>query len=99
MQWMTTCTSSPAFIPVALSNLVRDVKVASSKWIKEKGLFPGFEGWQDNYGGFTHSIRDKDAMIEYVKDQEEHHKHVSFLEEFRKILEEVGVEIDEKYFP
>ncbi len=84
---------------VALADLVKDVKVSSSLWIHEKGLFPGFEGWQKNYSAFTHSARDQDVVIEYIKGQEEHHEQVSFADELRNILEEVGVKIDEKYFP
>ncbi len=84
---------------VALADLVREIKSSSSRYIKDKSLFPGFDGWQDNYGGFTHSINEKNAIIDYIKKQEEHHKKISFQEELRRMLEEAGVEIEEKYFP
>src|ERR1700712_1914261 len=45
---------------LSLSNYVRDIKVASSIWLKANGKFPGFEGWQDGYGAFSYSIREKD---------------------------------------
>jgi putative transposase len=83
---------------IALSSLIKDIKVASSGHIKEKGLFPDFQGWQEGYGAFTYSIGAKDALIEYVKNQEAHHAQFSYQDELRGLLEEHGVEFDEKYF-
>lgn len=82
---------------VALAPLVKDIKLASSEYIREMDLFPDFKGWQEGYGGFTYSIKAKDALIEYVKNQEEHHKTISFREEFIALLREHEVEFDEKY--
>ena len=82
---------------VALADLIKDIKVASSLWIKEEKAFPRFSHWQDGYGAFTHSSNEKDRLIEYIKGQEEHHKKVSFRDEFRRLLEEAGIEFDEKY--
>ena len=48
--------------------------MASSIKIKETGWFKNFISWQDGYGAFTYSIKEKDKLIEYVKNQEEHHK-------------------------
>lgn len=62
---------------VALAELVKDIKLAASEFIKEERLFPHFSGWQVGYGGFTYSISAKDNLIEYVKNQKEHHKKVS----------------------
>ena len=44
---------------VCLSDYVKDIKVASSLWMKESGKFSAFEGWQEGYGAFTYSIREK----------------------------------------
>lgn len=82
---------------VSLASLVKDIKVASSGHIKEAGLFPDFEGWQDGYGAFTYSIEAKDNLINYVKNQEEHHRTKSFKEELTELLRENQVEFDEKY--
>ena len=82
---------------IALADLIKSVKVATSVWIKEKGLFPGFQGWQDGYGSFTASHADKDRLIEYIKDQQEHHRVKSFREELFELLREAGIEFDEKY--
>ena len=82
---------------VALSSLIKDMKIASSKWIKEKNIFSDFIGWQDKYGAFTYSIKDKDRLIEYVKNQKKHHKTKSFKEEFIELLNEHEIDFDEKY--
>jgi len=82
---------------VALADFVKDVKVATSVWIKEKRLFPGFQGWQEGYGAFTASHADKDRLIDYIKDQEEHHRVKSFREELHGLLVATGVQFDEKY--
>ena len=82
---------------VALADFVKDIKVSTSGWIKENRIFPGFTHWQDGYGAFTHSAGEKDRLIEYVRIQQEHHKKVSFRDELRQLLEEAGIEFDERY--
>jgi REP element-mobilizing transposase RayT len=84
---------------VALADLLKDIKVASSIWIKENKVFPNFIGWQEGYGAFTYSLRDEPELIAYLKRQEENHRTVSFEEEYRKSLLDAGVKIDERYFP
>ena len=64
---------------------------------KGKGAFPGFTNWQSGYGAFTHSTGEKDALIEYIKLQEEHHKKTTFREELERLLKEAGIEYDEKF--
>ena len=82
---------------VSLSSLLKDIKLASSEHIKKSGLFQNFRGWQDGYGAFTYSIKEKDRLIEYVKNQEEHHKTKTFKEEYIELLKEHGIVFDEKY--
>lgn len=82
---------------VRLADLVKAVKTGSAKWIKENHVFPQFGHWQEGYGAFTHSIREKNALIEYIKNQEAHHSGVDFLDEYRKLLKEADVEFDENY--
>lgn len=82
---------------ISLASIVKDIKVASAAYIKNNNLFPTFSGWQDGYGAFTYSFNDKDKLIDYVKNQEEHHKTKSFREEFIELLIEHGIEYDEKY--
>jgi putative transposase len=82
---------------ICLSSLVKDIKLGSSDWIKKDRIFPVFDGWQEGYGGFTYSYSQKDNLINYVKNQESHHKSKSFLEELIELLEENGVPYDENY--
>ena len=77
---------------VNLSNLVKDIKVATNLWMKESALFPEFTGWQEGYGAFTSSMRDKEKIINYIKNQKEHHKTETFENEFKKLLAEHGIE-------
>ncbi|MEO8146648.1 MAG: IS200/IS605 family transposase [Bacteroidia bacterium] len=82
---------------IALADYVKEIKTASSIWMKETDMFPDFEGWQDGYGAFTYSIREKDKIINYVKKQKQHHKKETFYDEFKRLLNENGIEFDEKY--
>ena len=82
---------------VALANLLKDIKLASSAWIKDNKIFPYFNGWQDGYGAFTYFIKEKDRLIEYVKNQKEHHTKKTSKEEFIELLNEHEIEFDEKY--
>jgi REP element-mobilizing transposase RayT len=82
---------------ISLASIVKDIKIASTVFIKNNGFFPMFSGWQDGYSGFTYSIKDKNKLIDYVKNQEEHHKTKSFREEFIELLKEHEIEFDEKY--
>ena len=81
---------------VSLSSLIKDIKIASSVQ-KKKKLFQQFSGWQDGYGAFTYSVKEKERLIEYVKTQEEHHKKKTFKEEYIELLNEYGIEFDDKY--
>ena len=60
-------------------------------------LFPKFKGWQDGYGAFSESIKEKDRLIKYIKNQEEHHRNFSFKDEYLALLKEHEIEFDEKY--
>ena len=82
---------------LCLSDYVKEIKVASSLWMKEHGKFPDFEGWQDGYGAFTYSVREKDMIINYIKNQKEHHRSENFYDEYKRLLVENGIEFDEKY--
>jgi putative transposase len=84
---------------LALSSLIRDLKTSTSLWIKQNKTFTNFEGWSDGYAGLSCSYKEKDRIINYIKNQQEHHKQTSFIEEYRKLIEEHGIHIDEKYFP
>jgi len=48
---------------IALADFNKDIKIASNIWMKDTGNFPEFVGWQDGYGAFTYSIREKDMIL------------------------------------
>ncbi|WP_339867721.1 IS200/IS605 family transposase [uncultured Algoriphagus sp.] len=82
----------------AVADFMQDLKAYSSAWVKQAKAHPKFTGWADGYGCFTCSIHEKDRIITYIKGQKEHHKTETFEDEYRRILIEHGIEIDEKYF-
>lgn len=82
---------------ICLSDFVKNIKVASNIWMKNSGKFPLFNGWQEAYAAFTYSVREKDMIIEYIKNQKEHHKKESFFDEYKQLLIENGISFDEKY--
>ena len=65
--------------------------------IKAEKIFPEFSGWQDGYGAFTYQYNVINTLIEYVKNQEEHHKQITFRDEYITLLKEHGIDFDEKY--
>ncbi len=83
---------------VPLAAFIKDIKISSNDWIKDKGHIPRFEGWQDGYGGFTENEAAKSGLIEYIKAQEEHHKKFDFMEELRKLLHRANLPFNERYF-
>ncbi|WP_461629180.1 IS200/IS605 family transposase [Labilibaculum euxinus] len=82
---------------IALSNLVKDIKLGTCDFIKSNHILPDFSGWQEGYGAFTYDVSAKDNLIAYVKNQKEHHSKLSYREEYIQLLEEHGVEFEEKY--
>ncbi|CAN5329384.1 IS200/IS605 family transposase [soil metagenome] len=82
---------------VALADLVKDIKVSRSLWMKASSLFPHFEGWAEGYGAFTYSIKERDRIINYIKKQKKHHQQVTFNDEYKALLEEHGITYDEKH--
>jgi putative transposase len=82
---------------VVLADFVKNIKLGSSSWIKESGVFPRFRHWQDGYGAFTASWSERNALIEYIKNQEDHHRRTPFLEEYRALLKEAGIDFEERY--
>ena len=82
---------------ITISNLVKTVKASSSKWINEQQRDFHHFAWQEGYGCFTISQTHVDAVKQYIAIQEEHHQHVTFQDEFRRLLEIYQVEYDERY--
>ena len=81
----------------ALSDLVRDVKSNSSRFVNEKRWVPGRFSWQEGFGGFSYSRSQLDSIIHYIKNQQEHHARTTFRDEYIAFLKKFGVEYDSRY--
>ena len=82
---------------ISLASLIKDVKLATTDYIKNKTLFPNFSGWQKGYGAFTYSFKEKDILIEYVNNQETHHDKRTFKQELIDLFAEHEIDYNEKY--
>ncbi|MEK6282726.1 MAG: IS200/IS605 family transposase [Acidobacteriota bacterium] len=82
---------------IAIADLLEEVKSKSSKWIKTKG--PEFKNfyWQKGYGAFSIGQSQVEDVKRYIHGQKEHHRRVTFQEEYRKFLEVYGIDYDERY--
>ena len=78
-----------------ISKLLQELKPNVTNWAKRE-IFPKFE-WQNGYGAFTVGESQIEPVRRYIQKQEEHHKKVSFEDEFKDLLRKSGIEFDEKY--
>jgi putative transposase len=81
----------------ALSDVVREIKANSSKFINEKGYVRGKFYWQEGFGAFSYSRSQIDAVAKYVLNQAEHHAQRSFKTEYTELLDRFEVDYDERY--
>lgn len=82
---------------IAIMKLVEEVKRASSKWMKGKSeKYKNFY-WQLGYGAFSVDSTNTERVIEYIKNQKEHHEKKDFKTEYLQLLEKYQIEYDEKY--
>lgn len=80
-----------------LSDLVRDIKANSSKFINDKKWFRGKFNWQQGFGAFSYSHSQINSVVTYITNQEKHHSKSTFKEEYKKLLEKFIVEYEDKY--
>lgn len=82
---------------IALSDLVRDMKSYSSKFINEKNWVMGRFSWQEGFGAFSYSYSQLHTVANYIENQEEHHSRRTFKDEYLEMLRKFDVEYDTKY--
>jgi hypothetical protein len=70
-----------------LASLVKEIKTASSAWIKAEGAFPRFEHWQEGYGAFCVAAKDRPVLVDYIRNQERHHHGRGFVEELEAMVQ------------
>jgi putative transposase len=81
----------------SLSDLMRIVKGDSSEWINQHRFTTKSFRWQEGYGAFSYEKEKISIVAAYIENQELHHAKKTFLEEYRKLLEDFAVEYEEKY--
>lgn len=82
---------------LSISDLVQKVKANSSRWINEQKFVKGKFQWQKGYGAFSYSRSQRDAVINYVMNQEQHHKAKAFREEYLDMLNKFEIIYEPKY--
>ena len=81
----------------SLSDLLQDIKGNSSKWINEKKFLKVKFEWQEGYGAFSYSKSQVNKVINYIKNQEQHHAVKNFQEEYLEFLKLFEIDYDERY--
>jgi REP element-mobilizing transposase RayT len=82
---------------MALSDLMRDVKAGSSKYINENRWVAGRFSWQEGFGAFSYSRSQLGTVIRYIENQQKHHAKKTFRDEYIDLLEKFGVDYDRRY--
>jgi putative transposase len=82
---------------VSIAKLVEDIKTSSSVRIKEEGSQLRDFHWQNGYGAFSVSQSNVEQVFEYIANQEEHHRRLTFQDEYRLLLERHKIAFDERY--
>ncbi len=82
---------------ITIAKLLQEVKSDASEWVKgeERGTSAFY--WQNGYGAFSVSESNVERVKEYIANQEEHHRRMTFQEEFRLLLERHNIEYDDRY--
>ena len=80
-----------------LSDLIRDIKANSSKFINENRWVMGKFQWQEGFGAFSYGHSQLDSVIAYIKNQAEHHRKKTFKEEYLALLKKFNIAYNEKY--
>ena len=88
------CTPPKTMAP---ADLVEEIKKSSSKWIKTKGVHYKNFYWQDGYGGFSVSNSGVEIVKRYILNQKKHHEKVSFMDDYKTLLEAYGIPFEDRY--
>ena len=81
---------------LALSDVMKAIKASSSKIIKSAEGFERFEAWGEGYAALSYSLREKDKIVNYIINQQEHHKVMAFRDEYLAFIKEMGLVFDER---
>ena len=81
----------------SLADLMQDIKGSSSKWINEKKFTKSKFAWQEGYAAFSYSHSHLSKVIEYIKNQERHHRKITFIDEYKSFLNAFDVKFEDRY--
>jgi REP element-mobilizing transposase RayT len=82
---------------LSIATVMEKIKASSSGWAKERWPGRGHFGWQTGYAAFSVSKSHVEEVERYIRNQEEHHRKVSFQEELLAFLKKHGIEYDPRY--
>jgi len=82
---------------MSISDLVRDIKNNSSNFINDRRLLRGRFSWQEGYGAFSYSHSEISSVYDYILNQEEHHRKMTFREEYVRLLKQFNIPYDERF--
>ena len=82
---------------LCISDLIRDVKNNSSKFINDEQFIPHKFNWQEGYGAFSYAKSQQDAVVKYILNQPLHHQKMTFRQEYINFLKKFDVDYDERY--
>ncbi len=82
---------------LSISDIMRDLKASSSKWINENNLVKGKFQWQNGFGAFSYSRSQRNNVIQYIMNQEEHHLGITFRKEYLDLLKKFEIEYKDEY--
>ena len=82
---------------LSVADLVKEIKTASSKWLKAHNPSLTDFSWQLGYGAFSVGMSQKETLLHYIDTQEEHHKTRTFQDDYRDFLKKYGIDYNEHY--
>ena len=82
---------------MALADLVRDIKSDSTEFINKRKLVRGRFNWQEGYGAFSYGHSQLGTIVRYIQNQEKHHQHRTFRDEYFTLLRRFEIGFEEKY--
>ena len=82
---------------MSISDLARNIKKNSIKYINERGWLKQKFNWQDGYGAFSYGHSQINAVYNYILNQEQHHKKKTFRQEYLQFLKKIEIPFDERY--
>ncbi len=81
----------------AIMKVIQEAKTETSKWLKRQSPRLSDFSWQAGYGAFSVSESNIPMLRKYIQNQEEHHRKMTFQDEFRELCNRHNIEIDERY--